>query len=470
MYVFSCIPSNERLDGHFTYMDPTTIRQYIADVNTSTIPVMNSHATGGGRGAELPIGRAFWADEDTDPQLEGRIRMVSDSYMLRNNSSSGTNTNELIASMKAGILSDISIQFYLYPGTLAKSFTDRTWLKCSICGSDWLRASYEDCNHWPGEVYGINGGDSKELCTLAIVNGHLLEYSTVFRGSCPGAITLKAQEAMDTGHLARSLAMNLESLYNVRLLGNRFQVPGLKEGDTMAEGQAVADRTSPVQAEAPVEAPVVEAQVDLEEVRVSAARDALSAVVRVYAENASDLDEGQLAQLRQIQSALTAGDIEEATAELGRLILGDPSVAVEAVSRGGSNILDLSTLERRQFAEFRKQAGQRQVEIERLKPLAEVGTWYRDTLIEATAKQAVRSGMSMDEDSCRTMLGAVTDMEVIRSFHNQYKRIGDGALGQVNEDGAPLFTGGAQTARVDPNGQSGGDASLVRRSEAGAYR
>ena len=185
LYAFDAAPSTQRVDSYFTRMDITSLQNY-ARAAALGVPFMNSHRTGGwSSSAELPLGRSFWGGVESDPTVNTQQRFIASSYLLRNNRANGSvNTDDVIAGMEAGVISDVSIGFGYQPGTPQNNFEDRTWLRCSICGGDFLAADWWDdepeaCHHWPGETY------DGQLCYMDVISALLVEFSAVYAGSTP---------------------------------------------------------------------------------------------------------------------------------------------------------------------------------------------------------------------------------------------------------------------------------------------
>jgi hypothetical protein len=530
LYVLDTAPSTQRIDTYFTRMDITSLKNYVRDA-LAGVPVMNSHKTGGwGQAAQLPIGRSFWGDVEADPAVTSLQRLVSFAYILRNNRANGeVNTDEIIDSIEAGIVSDVSIGFAFQPGTPELNFQDRTWLRCAVCGQDWLKADpwSEDpdtCHHWPGEIYAFDGGSQKQLCYLDLVNGRLVEYSPCYAGSTPGAVILKAQRAAESGALNRSLVNHLESVYNTRLVSRSFFTRPKPAERATATAEAkdietqIAERKKQEMANKQA----------LDGARQEGEQLALARLVRTFMDNRSLSDE-ELGQLKEIQDCIAAGDTGRASDLLTALISGgdagdddegdeDDEAAADGDSAetdaqgeteasrqdeesGGTSAaaadtdtagasgdeaarganpgtiisLSLTASERQQFKALRDEAKALRKEVRQLKPLADIGQRYRDQLVDATVKQAVRADIpGMTEARVRRMCLNL-DIEDVEAFYLDYSERAAARLGQVDNAGAPLLVGGRQTQALDPNavygttGQQGDDLPL-RSAEFETYK
>lgn len=200
IYTFEGDCSNDRLDAYSTKMDPnTTLRNYESDLKSgvSLLPGHDIHKTPYGRSydGKLKIGentsvRGFW-------------------YIIRDTVINGENTNDTIRAMKAGIIKDMSVGFG----------GDRMWYRCSTCDRNLWDSG---CSHFPGLE------DEEGQRTYAwIVDAHLREVSTVYKGATPGAYIDKAREYAQQGQLSEKEIHRLESAYSIRLDNGKrsFYVP-----------------------------------------------------------------------------------------------------------------------------------------------------------------------------------------------------------------------------------------------------
>jgi hypothetical protein len=446
IYCFNTAPSTQRIDSHYTRMDVSSLQNYALEA-VAGAPVMNSHKTGGWLSdAQLPIGRSFWGGVENAPNGNGK-RFVSAAYMRRGSISNGeTNTDSIIADIDAGIIGDVSIGFALLPGTPENDFKDRSWLRCSICGQDWLSADPwsddpDDCQHWPGQVYKSDGGKQQDLCFLDVMNAHLREYSPCYAGSTPGAVILKAKRSADSGRLDRSLIRQLEDSYNVRLVDRGiFQVPiideikkgkgegastGASEGD--GEGEVKPRETETDQTRIDDQQPNNESErnetqmaVDkqaLDNARGEGAKLALANLAKTILDNRT-LNKFEAGMVVEFEKQLAADNTEQAGVILGRLMSlpenengegenegegeGETDL-LEGVRFEGGNTdngngegpavddiavisVQLTNNQRQQFRALERDNARLKTEVKRLTPLAETGQHYMDALIDATCR------------------------------------------------------------------------------------
>ena len=187
--------SNDGLDAHYTHMMPGTLRNFAADSRRG-VAFLNSH-----RHEELPLGRSL--DGRVTDNGE-RISVLADFYTLPGLTLNEISTDNFIAGVRSGIISDVSVGFY---GGL--------WT-CDICGGNYLSDS--SCPHIAGMRYETVEGDTVRnvLATVAIDNANLAEVSAVFDGATPDATIIKARDMAANGELKLEAARALEARYRTR--------------------------------------------------------------------------------------------------------------------------------------------------------------------------------------------------------------------------------------------------------------
>lgn len=517
LYAFGCVPSNQNVDSYFTYMDVSSLHNYAVEADLGS-PFMNSHRTGGwSSDAELPLGRSYKGMVEDDPKRAGQKIFSSYVYMVRNNraSNGAVNTDDIIAGIDAGVNSDISIQFRLLPGTAEKNFEDRSWLRCSICGNDFLRSDPwgddpDDCPHWPGEVYKSDGGKKRDLCTLAVMNAHLQEFSAVWSGSTPDAIISKAQRAAQggfAGQLDRAMIHHLEDVYRCRLVDHTtFQVPIIGQprkekivepvkGDAIvpvieSEGEPIV---SPIKTERTDDEMAVDKQ-ELEDAGKRAAQITLTKLAKNIMD-ARALDESEIAVLQQAQNFIASGDTDKATTLLAGLIavanqtddgaegemdVTDPAAEEDAEEEdeeaGETTVniisLQLSAGERQHYKLTKEENARLQKENRRLTPLAQLGERRFGEVIEETIMAYNYAGMG-DGEEIREMLVRMPYGQIL-TMRDQYVAIGHQKFSNVDDSGQPTFAGGRQTAPADPNQPAIGKTTILtlpsRAVEPGLYQ
>jgi hypothetical protein len=190
--------------------------------------------------ASIPYGRTFdsWTKRSVSTPGE-TWGLYGDHYVVRGKTMDGISTDSIIQSVEDGTFFDTSI------GWGADCF------ECSICGND-IR-DYENCTHWPGVTYKING--EERLCyAIAKPPGYLMENSIVFDGAYPTAGVLsQADGGEDTNYLVvtdlkkmsqGTPLLNVFSARNNSLITlvkktdiprQTFQAPGMKGGEKHME-------------------------------------------------------------------------------------------------------------------------------------------------------------------------------------------------------------------------------------------
>lgn len=193
IFAFSGNCSNDGLDSYFTRMDPiTTLRNYAEDLKNG-VSLQEGHnirINPYGRsydGALIPAGD----DNNTFNSVRGNW------YIMRGLTINGSNTDDTIKAIKAGIIRDMSV-----------GFTDESY-RCGSCDRDlwdW------ECPHIPGLE------DEQGRISFAwIMDARLREVSTVYKGATPGAYIDKARDYVTQGELPVEKIQRLEQRYQVRL-------------------------------------------------------------------------------------------------------------------------------------------------------------------------------------------------------------------------------------------------------------
>lgn len=210
--------SNTQIDSYHTHMLDGSLNNF-ADDARSGVGFLNSH-----RHNELPFGRS----------LAGRVeqgerkRVVAEFFTLPGLNLNGVSTDDFIAGVRSGIVSDVSVGFH-----------GGDWW-CDICGGNYR--SYQDCQHFAGMR--IETKDGFVTCTVGIDNARLSEVSAVYDGATPDASILKAQRMAEAGELDPKLRVSLEARYRMKLpVVRSFAGVDLQheEGNKMDYEKLVAD-------------------------------------------------------------------------------------------------------------------------------------------------------------------------------------------------------------------------------------
>lgn len=193
IFTFSGNCSNDRMDSHFTRMDPvTTLRNYADDLKNG-VSLQEGHNV-----YVNPYGRSYDGEVTTVGDESGLSNAVRGSwYIMRGITANGNKTDDTIRQIKAGIVRDMSVGF------AGGSY------RCGSCGKDLWNS---DCPHIPG-LEDENG----RVSFAWIVDARLREVSTVYKGSTPNAYIDKARDYVKQGQMEMDKVHKLEQRFDVRL-------------------------------------------------------------------------------------------------------------------------------------------------------------------------------------------------------------------------------------------------------------
>lgn len=188
LFAYEGICSSDALDSYDTRMDPySTLKNFSNELNLG-VPLMEGHNTN-----INPYGRSFdaeYLEKDGITSVRGRW------YIPRNTTINGTNTDDTIRAIEAGVIKDMSVGFG----------GPDMWYKCSADGKDlW------DTPYYPGDV-----DEDGNRVFFWIMDANLREVSTVYKGACPGAYIEKTRSAIEAGEMDEKKRMILEDRYQTR--------------------------------------------------------------------------------------------------------------------------------------------------------------------------------------------------------------------------------------------------------------
>jgi hypothetical protein len=226
-FFWSAEISNGRLDSHYTRMDVSSLRNYAQDAEAG-VSFLYGHDN------REVIGRSL-GGQFVGGQGNGVARVLADFYSVAGIQLGTVSSDQVIRAIRTGILRDVSIGFY------------GGELECSICGRDILRDW--ECRHYPGFKYEVehDGKTEEVMCTADVKNAHLAETSSVYKGSTPGAVVVKAERDAEAGTMKPEARQLIEQRYRIHLPEKRVVAPGHKERNEVAEREA--DTTQPGGAE-----------------------------------------------------------------------------------------------------------------------------------------------------------------------------------------------------------------------------
>ena len=213
-FFFTTRASNDGVDSYWTWMDESSLNNYAADATDPGVQFQVSHnGAGAFGGGEVGFGRSLGGEVKS--RGRNSKECLIDFYTIRGLACGNVTSDGFIDGARAGIYADVSIGFQ--PGEMI----------CNICGHDFLKRSFwgdseDECTHWPGREYEIDGGKGKKTvrCILQVKNGRLHEVSLVYDGATPGAGIAAvdvARMAAANGDLAATETAVLENLYRVRI-------------------------------------------------------------------------------------------------------------------------------------------------------------------------------------------------------------------------------------------------------------
>jgi len=183
--------SNTQIDSYFTHMLDGTLANFASDARAG-VGFLNSH-----RHNELPFGRS----------LSGRVedggdrkRVISEFFTLPGLNLNGVSTDDFIAGVRSGIVSDVSVGFH-----------GGDWW-CDVCGGNYR--SYQDCQHFAGMR--VETKDGFVTVTVGVDDARLSEVSAVYDGATPDATIIKARAVAEAGDLDPKARHTLEERYRTK--------------------------------------------------------------------------------------------------------------------------------------------------------------------------------------------------------------------------------------------------------------
>lgn len=297
------------------------------------VPLMINHAWKDGNNA-YPYGRSFDA-RLIDGEGEGETKALEILFYIPKDVSLGEiNTNDVIRSVKTGLLIEASIGF-----TYKKA-------RCSICGK-------EDCEHFAGETYG------GKKCFREITDADLFEMSLVYSPAYKGArVTglengedksaveeeVKALTGLNYGYLSAIGGLNIQEKED-----KEVENVGVKKDEVITKDEALEKKTDNAEKnkveveketnkETETENEKAEAVKD-EKVEKEAESTAVSDVPKPKDENESgvfsidgeEVDKHTLEKFYTLGKKMFYEKVEEAKQEAVRAI---PDVDLEALALG----------------------------------------------------------------------------------------------------------------------------------------
>lgn len=243
--------------------------------------------------------------------------------------------------------------------------------RCSICNRDWMNDW--DCPHWPGTEYSIKDKDGKDtgekqLAILWIHDAHQAEVSAVYDGACPGAMISRTQGMLEAGLIKPQMARTLELQYRMKLPVG----PALYRG---------LDINPPSES-----------------------------TMGTKQDERSDPPENEDEETENREPELTEPVVNQ-------------DVVSRAVHQGVIDSMDAAL--KRAGAPEEASVSWMADEILRLRPLADMGTAYRTTLIDEAITEGNRAhGNDFAVESYRGLLNSA-DITVIKRMRDDWKAVAD---------------------------------------------
>lgn len=192
------------IPSRYLQFDPSLLEIYLNNVNNGDVAQIADHSFGNGfiEKITLPFGRFFEGELVADGdkvQLDGSMFMPQGAKTYIQDFT----TDDISQQIDAGILHDSSVS------------VSWGYSECSICHND-IR-DYEQCRHYPGRYYDVEGGAQRVLCTVIAkprpVNDSscMIENSIVCAGAYPDAGVL----GLSTNGEKPSKTENMVKLNNI---------------------------------------------------------------------------------------------------------------------------------------------------------------------------------------------------------------------------------------------------------------
>ena len=420
-------------------IDRSLLDRYLPFVENGDVVQIADHSFGGGGGfinvnslVTLPFGRFFEGNivhDGQNYQLDGSMYMKAGQKTYVGDFT----TDDINQQLDAGILHDNSV-------SISWGFSE-----CSICHND-IR-DYEQCRHWPGKFYDVDGGARREQCFVIAKpapppredNSTMIENSIVCAGAYPDAGVLSAKPSNNEGECGKPLT-SLNNIADLKLVN--------KETPVFC---CLSSTSATFQIESGFERSAGELHY-------------------LYHEMYSDgeLPEGwTMAKLTQAHKDVVKRIFDEGNLHVMTDALdGSLNDSLKAKSKKGSEGSMMTTEEKQAFDKLTADNTQLKTDltakdttiaeltakVDELTPQAELGKKYREDTIENAIKAGIRDqGNEFDEDAFREMFKEL-DIEKVKSFAEKWEASAVAKLkGTQHTEGANLdLPNGEKLQDVDP--------------------
>lgn len=428
LFVWGFTISNNLVDSHGTWMDPTSLRNYERQANTDRgVPYLRNHNTYSDEMGRVFAGELRDLGDYTPPRTaagslptardtfreHGReLQLVERAFTRRDIAA------DMVARLESGISASNSIGFSVYtpasPGSL---------LECDICQVDLFRIENGTwlCPHMPGIGYEVKRGEETHhvIATARVVNATQREASGVYLGSTPGTYTLadRAASLFKDGRIGERDARLYEEMHRL----TRGYVTG-QTATIFDLGRTKNTDASPDDGRgaAPAAAHHQELENHMNELAPRVRELLGSDQDRIAAYELAGGDRDPLAALHRVLT-------DEAT--------GARAAQAEAQARADAIVRQVST--RLQAADGEPLA----TTLDRVMTLAELGRGAHARLVDEMLRQMTRAGIKLDDEGTaaqREIAGRLTPAEVERQTE-LFKATADGVItpGRVSDPAAP---------------------------------
>lgn len=426
------------IPSRFLQFDRSLMDIYLANVENGDVVQIADHTFGGyGDTVTLPFGRFFEGElvQDGDKtQLDGSMFMPVGAKTYIGNYT----TDDIDQQIDSGILFDSSV-------SVKWGFSE-----CSICHND-IR-DYEQCRHWPGKFYDIEGGAQRVQCAViakprpAHDDSCMIENSLVCAGAYPdaGVLSVNANLEHAKEHLDKHKAFfnNIADLKLVALDAPVFCCLSSTSATFQIESENLRDAS------------------ELHQLYHS-----------MYSE--TELPEGWTMAKLTAKHKECVKELFDAGHEhlMNDALDGTLNEALKAKSKKGSeNTVDeqMKLALEKQIADLtidiqgftvkiealEKENGEFKAKVDELTPLADLGTKYREDVITTALASGVRDqGNEFDEDTYKEVF-ATLDVEKVKAFGQKWEASALAKLGvpSGHTQGEKLeLPGGELKQTVDPN-------------------
>jgi len=266
---------------------------------------------------------------------------------------------------------------------------------CGLCGQD-IRSF--DCPHFPL----VRDAETGLLAFAWVKDAHLHEVSAVWAGATPGALIHVARAKHAAGLIPTEACDYLEELYQARIRGAVFRVEKEVALTEVTENEVVVEEAQEPDV---VAEDVIESRADTEyececidcghqmtttehcrDIECSECGGEMRRVERPGPGSSSVTD---ALGVVESQEMLLEADVEQ---ESQQMLVASLREQLEVTSQERQSLTD---------------------ELERLRPLAELGQQYQEDLIERAVQARVRAGLSGNLDAYREALASMS-VEAVR--------------------------------------------------------